>query len=513
MNVESLAHRLCRGSRGPARLRGNLWTRLRPFAGEGAIDTVRGANQARPILWLLRCQGGGLLAAALLGAGCGGSSVPSIPHVDLRHADVRTAGFVTELRAAAERHPNDGEQRGALAMAYDVNGFSEAALAVYAQAAALAPKDPRWPYHRAMLLAHRGELEVAMDWLERAQDLDPNHAPASMWRGAWLLDLGRLAEAEAAFATAERLGIGAPALVGRARVALRRGDAEAAAALLHSLGPALRHSDVASLLAAAARRLGRADEARVALAAVEAGPLRWRDARSEEKRGFEASLAARLAGARRLLAEGDAEGALAAAKALRKKHPQRQGLLAVLAEALRRLQRHDEALAVLREAIAAHPRHFPFHLNMAELLIARGNGRGDGDEALTHLNRALALNPRLPWAHAQRGLLLLEHDVESALAAFETAAAQDPRSPQPRYYAGMAEASRRRWRHAIEHFAAAVDAAPTYTLGHIGLARALAEAGRFDAAHSALSEAQRLGTHPQETAAARAWLRRRERTP
>lgn len=472
-----------------------------------AIDTVRGANQARPIPWLARRQGAGLLAVALVGCG---SSAPGIPKVDLGLADARTAGFVTELRTAAERHPNDGEARGALAMAYDVNGFSEAALAVYSQAAALAPSDPRWPYHRAMLLAHRGELEAALGELEQAQQLDPDHAPASMWRGVWLLDLGRLPQAETAFATAERLGVGAPALVGRARVALRRGDAAAAAALLRPLGDALRHSDVASLLAAAARRLGRTEEARAALAAAVAGPLRWPDARSEEKRGFEASLASRLAAARRLLAEGDAEGALAAAQALRTQYPQRQGLLAVLAEALRRLQRRDEALAVLRDAIVAHPRHVPFHLNMAELLIARGSG----EAALTHLNRALAINPRLAWAHAQRGLLLLERDLESALAAFETAAVQDPRSPQPRYYAGMAEASRQRWRQAIEHFAAAVDAAPTFTLGHIGLARALAEAGRFEAARDALAAAERLGTHPQETAAAAQWLRRRqERSP
>ncbi len=445
----------------------------------------------------------------LLGTGCGGADGSAGGYatvVDLSGADAEIKSFLGEARAAAQRHPQDGARRGALAMAYEANGFADAALANYAKARRLAPTDPRWPYHSAMLLAHQGELEAALDALRTAIELDPAHGAAMMWQGAWLLDLGRLDEADAAFATAQRLGVGAAAVAGQARVALRRGRADAAADLLRPLGDALLHSDVAGLLAAAARRLGRAQEARAALAAVRAGPLRWTDTRSDEKRGYEASLAAKLASARRSLAADDAEAALAAATALRDRHPRHQGLLAVQAEAYRRLGRRGEAMGVLREAVAAHPDRFSFHLNLAELLI----DSDAGDAAMAHLNRALALNPRIPWAHAQRGLLLLaEGDLSSALAAFGTAWKLDPRNPEPRYYAGMAEASRQRWPQAIAHFSAAVRAAPSFTLGHVGLGRALAEAGRFDEGRLALAEAERLGTHPREAAAAREWLARR----
>ena len=455
----------------------------------------------------MNARTGRRFAAALLLAlpltGCDGRRAAIGPpaEVDLGVADAELRAFLTDLRAAAARRPEDGERRGRLAMGYEANGFAAAALAAYAAAQALSPADARWPHHRAMLLAHRGELEAALAALEQSIERHPQHAPAQLWRGAWRLTLGHLEEAEAAFEQAAALGAGAPAVVGRARVALRRGRPEHAAALLRPLGQILRHSDVAGLLAAAARRLGRAEEARAALADVSLGPLAWTDAWAEEKRSFEASLAAQLAAARRTLAGGDADGALAQLAPLRERHPRHQGLLAVLAEAHRRAGQREPARAVLVDAIAAHPDHTPFRLNMAELLIEEG----DRAAAMPHLRRALAVNPRIPWAHAQRGLgLVAADDLAGALTAFASAARHDPNSPEPRYYAGRVEAHRGRWPEAIAHFRAAVRAEPTFALGHIDLARALAETGRADAAEAALAAAQAIGTHPAETAAARA---------
>lgn len=423
-------------------------------------------------------------------------------------ADAETRALIGALADAARTHPEDGARRGELAMACDVNGFADAALAAYAQAQALAPADARWPYHRALLVAHRGEFAAALQALSRAIELAPEHAPAWLWRGTWLLDLGRLEDADAAFREAGRRGAGAPAQVGQARVALRADRVDDALALLRPLDAARRHSDVGQLFAAALRRAGRPAAARAALAAVDAGPLRWADARSDEKRGFEASLAARLAAARRALAAGDAESALAAALTMRERHPRHQGLLALAIEAHRQLGNGAQALALLRAGIATHPDYYPFRLSLAEQLIESGAP----DDAMAHLDRALALNPRLAWAHAQRGLLLLERQqADAALAAFHAAMREDPASPAPRYYAGMVHASRRRWQDAIALFTAATRVDPAFALAHVGRGQALAEVGRFADARAALAEAQRLGTHPRETAAALAWLARRER--
>ena len=455
-----------------------------------------------------------MAAVAALLCACTDENAPAandlaVQQIALGVADAETQAFIGALADATRTHPKDGTARGELAMAYDVNGFADAALVSYAQAQALAPADPRWPYHRALLLAHRGEFAAALEALSHAIDLAPEHTPAWLWRGTWLLDLGRLEDADAAFREAERRGAGAPAQAGRARVALRADRVDDALALLRPLDAARRHSDVGQLFAKALRRAGRAEAARAALAAIHAGPLRWPDARSDEKRGFEASLAARLASARRALAAGDAESALAAALTLRERHPRHQGLLALAIEAHRQLGNGAEAVALLRAGIAMHPNYYPFHLSLAERLIESGAQ----DDAMGHLDRALALNPRLAWAHAQRGLLLLEGKQEdAALAAFQAAMREDPASPAPRYYAGMVHASRRRWQDAIALFTAATRADPAFTLAHLGRGQALAEVGRFADARAALGEAQRLGTHPRETAAALAWLARRERS-
>ena len=78
------------------------------------------------------------------------------------------------------------------------------------------------------------------------------------------------------------------------------------------------------------------------------------------------------------------------------------------------------------------------------------------------------------------------------------------------YYAGRAEASRARWSEAIRFLSGSVQADPQFTLGHVGLGRALTETGRYDEARAALAAALRLGTHPGEVKAARIALARGE---
>ena len=462
------------------------------------------------------CKPGTLPAAVVL-AGCSGGLQGDAQqsHVDLTSpveakigaADAEVRDLLDRLLAAARDQPADGGRRGELGMAQEVNGFADAALASYAQAASLDPREPRWPYYQALLRAHRGELEAALAHLARSIELDPGHAPAWLWRGTWLLDLDRLEPAATAFDQADSLGAGVPATLGRARVLLRQGRTEAALQVLEPLSVANPHPHVFKLLGEAHARLGQVREARLALAEVEhARPLRWPDAWSEAKKAFEASLGAQLAAARRALAEGRLADALRIAETLLRRHPDHQGLLGTLGETYRRLQRHEDALRTLRHAVEAHPSHYSFHLKLAEHYIRSGAG----EDAMRHLERALELNPAVSWAHAQIGLLLLERQrLDDALAAFETALRQDPDQPHAYYYAGMTEASRQRWPQAIRYFNGAVRADPSFTLGHIGLGRSLAAVGRDAEAREALSQAARLGSHPDEVAAALAALGRR----
>lgn len=445
-----------------------------------------------------------LVVAGLVGCSEIEPDEPSVPAA----VDTEVAALLHRLEADAEAEPANAERRGELGMAQEVHGFSAAALASYQQAEVLAPDDPRWPHYQALLIAHRGDLDQALERLDRSLALDPDHAPAWLWQGTWLLDLARVDEAVAAFAKAEALGAGLPAQAGRAQALLRRGDAAAARDLLQPLADAHGHPYLLKLLGQAQQRLGHVQAARATLADIQhAAPLTWPDARSAAKRRFEASVSAQLAKVREHLATGDLQTALTAAHALRSDNPKHQGLLNTLAEIYRRLERHDDALRVLQAAAAEHPRHYPFHLQLAEHYI----GTGEAELALTHLDSALALNATVPWAHAQRGLLFLEQNrLDAALDAFAEALRQDPKQAQVHYYVAMTAAAQQRWPDAINAFAEAARLQPSFALAHIGLARSLTEAGRFEESRAALASAREIGTHADETSAALAFLRRRE---
>lgn len=420
-------------------------------------------------------------------------------------ADAEVVALLERMKAGVDAAPDNAERHGELGMAQEVNGFAAAALASYERAEALAPDDPRWPYYQALLVAHGGELDIALAHLQRSLALAPDHPPGWLWRGTWLLDLARDEQAAEAFARAQTLGAGVPAQAGLAQALLRQGDAAGARALLQPLVDAHGHPYLLMLFARAQQRLGDVGAAHSTLARVQhAEPLAWPDARSEAKRRFEASLNARLAAVRKLLADGELEAALSAAQRLLERNASHQGLLNTLSEIYRRLGRADDALSVLRNAVAEHPQHYPFHLQLAEHYIRVGAN----ELAFSHLARALALNPQVPWAHAQRGLLLLEQNrLDAARAAFAEALRQDPQQAQVHYYVAMMAAAGRRWPEAIRSFAEAARLQPSFALAHIGLARSLAEVGRFEESRIALGRAQEIGTHADEARAALEFLR------
>ncbi len=459
---------------------------------------------------LLSLSGMVLLAGVL--AACStdrdGASVASPVVAALDAADAEITVLLTGLLQSAREAPQDAESRGRLGMAYEVNGFADAALESYRQAGELDSNDPRWPYYQAMLLAHRGDLEPALGHLAASIHIDPGYAPAWLWRGTWLLDLDQLERAAAAFAEAGVLGAELPSTVGRARVLLKQRQAAQAISLLQPLSDKERLPYIYKLLGQAFAQLGQADQARQALAQVDgSGLLVWADARSEQKKSYEGSLSARLAKARDLMQRGQPTEALREIEGLRKHYPDHQGLLSTLSEAYRQTDQQERSLAVLQHGLQVHPDYYAFHLNIADHYIRSGNG----DRAFAHLQRVIDLNPAVSWAHAQMGLLLLERDrLEDALAAFRTSLHHDPNDATVYYYAGMAEASRAGWTEAIRLFGGSVEVDPEFTLGHVALGRSLTESGRYDEARAALAAALRIGTYPGEVQAARAALAKRE---
>lgn len=415
--------------------------------------------------------------------------------------DAELASFLREQANAAAADARSGPSRGRLAMAYDANGFDEAAIASYSQAAELEADEFLWPYLRALLLAHQGDYERAIEDLGRALAIDGDYAPAWLWRGTWLMDLGRASGAADAFRRARALAPDESARVaadaGLARALLAQGSAEDAHRLLSSLAESAPHPAVLRLLANASRALGKDDLPNVE---AEAAALEWADPHRARLDDFVRGFDGRLRQAEGALGRGDAAAALDLLEPLRQQRPGDRTLLNNLAIAYAATGKPATAMATLQEGLRLHDDYYLFHFNAGVAYTERGDTR----PALAHLDRVLALQPAFAPAHESKVLALVgERRHDDALAAVDAAVAQGAQTATMLYQAGVVEGSRGRWGKAIGHFQQAVNLAPRLARIHLALGRSLAEAGRHDEARSALADAERLGAASADIASAR----------
>ena len=417
------------------------------------------------------------------------------------------ADYLREQHQAARDLPQSGAIRGRLGMAYHANGFADAAMATYRQAAALDAGEFRWPYHLASLQASRGLLEEAVASLRQALAIDPAYAPGWLHLGARLLDLNRNDEAAEAYRQALALGpdkeTDTVANAGLARVALRQGRAAEAVEILMPLTAGFPHPHLRRLLAQAKRQSGERQPADMGAAPpAVATPLRWRDERQEAKdehvRGFHGLLSV----AEHRLKHGDATVAATLLEDLRETRPHDRTLLNNLSIAYKLSGRRRQALDVLKEGIRVHPDYYLFHFNIATL----HEDRDQPQLALEHFRRAIELDPGLVAGYERQGLLLVrEERYDEAMAVFK-AMTPHGESATALYYRAMIEGARAQWPAAVASLRKAVRLDPALAKGHVFLGRSLAETGRLDEARAALERAAALGTHPREVAAARARL-------
>ena len=458
-----------------------------------------------------------LVVAFLAGCGDGGghngpsTGRPTVADpiiVGLDSTDANVVAVLRESIEAAQANPESGSRRGTLGLAYEANGYDAAALESYAQAEALDGEAFEWPYLQAILLQQQARFDEALERMDRALEIDPDYAPAWLWRGYWLLDVDRIDEAETSFSNAGDLGAGAPAVVGQSRVHLRRGNAAAALELLEPLSETLDHPLVLRMLGRALRDLGRLDDARVALSkGREARQLTWEDPVLDRRTAFIAGFGGRMLKAESLVASGEAAEALPTLEELVIDFPEHATLLNLLAVAYSQTGDAERSLTILEQAVELAPEYYPLHLNLAGAY----DDLGDTEKALDYLDRAIVIHPTFSVAHERKGVVLMRMGrYEEALAALDTAARHDARDPEVFYFAGVIESNFERWQPAIERFEQAIDVDPAFTKAYIHMARSYGELRRFDDAREALAKADALGTQAQDARSARAWLDRLE---
>jgi tetratricopeptide (TPR) repeat protein len=441
---------------------------------------------------------------AMLCSGCTKVDDPIAAGVDSPDQDV--ALYLQSMLQSAHAMQSSGLVRGRLGMAYDVNGFRNEALATYAQAEALDPNDFRWPYFSALLIAETDEYDLALLALDRALAIDADYPPALLSQGNWLLRLDRPGAAIIAFERVLEMDVSPAATFGLARVMIARGEREQAVELLEQLVQTVSHPYIYRTLGEVMRDLGQTEQARLALAqGKDALPLRWSDERWDQRNTHTRGSASYNL-AQHLSASGRVDEGMLILERIQGHHPEAEcgheqefflacNLMNSFSIAYDRMGLPGRAIETVQRGLAINSEFIPFHITIANLY----RQQHDLERALTHLERAVELNPARGYAHEQRGRVLFGlHRYEDSKVAFETALQYEPEKRTNLFYLGLAEVELGNWPQAIDRFERVLQLEPGFALGHLFLARSLGEFGRIDEALQAQDNARQYGADPAE---------------
>jgi protein O-GlcNAc transferase len=431
---------------------------------------------------------------ALLGA-CGAPPAPP-PEVDTTGMEPAVARAFEQARAAIAEQPGSGTVWGRLGMVADAHEEDRLAIACYRRAFELQPREVRWPYYLARLLAFKGTgLEEAVGLFRAALELRPDYAPGHLRLADALAELGEAEAAVAAYRRSIELDAGlARAHLGLGQVLLQLGRGKEALGSLqraHEIEP-----EDATALAAISRAHLRLGERQLAEeAARQASGRAPLDAFADPLLGQVAAVGVssslrfeRAQEYLRLGRFGEAAAELESVVAARRDDPYAHRDLGIAYRQLRRLEpavrqlsaalaikddltearlelglalldleRSGEAADHLRRAaleLPGDPRP-PAHLGVA---LARG---GEGDEALRQFEHAAALGSLPASANFEwGGLLARERRYAEAADRFRAALEELPDNPQLLTNLGLAMEALGRPGEAVRHYRRAMEVEP-----------------------------------------------------
>ncbi len=440
---------------------------------------------------------------------------------------------VTTADAAARSSPRDPALVGALGMAYHADLFYQEALAAYAEATRLEPSNWRWTYYSALVHLERGDAALASNALRDVVQARPQFGLAWWRAGESAFKQAKFDEAEAAYKQAasqppqvqEEAEFVPLATVGQARIALNKGDAKSAIAILEKLaGDWPRLGAIHRVLADAYRAIGRPEDAerRAARAATLRAYTAPRDplieALADQSHSsvfllrHAASLDLRQSAARReqlvrRAVEVDRDnpdvlselasllqqlGRPADAVPYLTQHlgmvPGDQQSLIQLGKCYTDLGRLDEAERSLREALAAGDDAVGYY-NLG-LVLERGDRL---QEAEASYRRAVSLGPGLASARNNLGLLLARSErLSEAESHLRESIRLDPGSPDAYSNLSVVLLQLGKIQDAEQLLRTAIDVDPAHADAHANLGVIRARVGDLESARAHLAEALRI---------------------
>lgn len=443
----------------------------------------------RPAPPRIRFLAGLLLACAPIPAcGAGEPPVPEPPRpADLAELDGAVARRIEEVLARLQREPHEARIWGELGFVYLAERLKSLALECFRVAGRIDPRQPRWPYHEAILLGRDGALDQAIPAMERAVALEPSYAPSHSRLAEFRLQLGDLDGAERDFAAATRIDSSYPGgWIGLARVALQRDQADRAVEILERL----RKDDpedktFEQLLVLARREASGTPGGSLASLMVEDQVPVWNDPWALEARAVRSNSS--MVGISRLLKEGKAEEALALLEEKKARGEEPVATALAMADARLLLGQTDAALREVDRALEHEPDSTAALLQKAGIV----GGQGDLKQAVLLLDRVTTLQPNYADVFAAKGRELARLRMhEPALEAYARAVELGAGDWDVRFAMGNSLIALKRYPEAGEVFARLVEERPDQGNAWAELAVARLRTGKLDEAESALERAR-----------------------
>ena len=343
---------------------------------------------------------------------------------------------------------------GALLLLVEVEAQADACLR---NAMTLQPNEFRWPYYAGYLAMLAGNLDHAVDYLEKARGINPDYPALYIRLGKVHFDRSDLAEARAALEHVKDVPeLASPANYYLGQIALleRRFD-DAVVLLQAALAANPDATEVHYPLAQAYRALGNTEQARTQLALF------------------------------KLRAPEIADPLLDELQAATKRS------LPSFKRAIEAVRQGDYAAAV-REfgaGLEVDPNNAAARISYARVLYLTGQT----DAAVKELDRAMASDPKQVLGHFLQGVLRQQQgDLDGAAAAYRRTLELDPKHSGALFYLANLDFAAGRYAQAAEVYRAVVandpSIAPARLLALVAARRAGAEEARIAADLKSLVE-------------------------
>jgi tetratricopeptide (TPR) repeat protein len=405
-----------------------------------------------------------LLAGILVAGGVGAyfwqrPEVPEPPTVDLADADPPLVRAIAEARAEVQRSPRSAPAWGRLGSALLANENRPEAVACFACAERLDPRDPRWPYLQVVRMVTNDPESIRK--LTRAVELTgPRPTTPRLRLAEALLGQGNGTEAEAHFRTVLQVEPQNPrAQLGLARMAYEKGRPDESLALLRQVADnpyvqKVAHALLAEVQQARGDRGAAEVEARAALQLPE--DRSWPDPFLADVERLGADRVA-LDRAASLAEQGNLPEAVGTLRRLTNSYPDWGEAWLQLGLALNQAGDRPAGEQALRKAVAAAPRLAKAHFSLGTALLEQRRSQ----EAEACFRTALDLQPN--YARALYNLNLCQQnrgDREAAMASLRRALQCQPNFPEAESVLGQLLAASGHKDEALVHLRAALRQKP-----------------------------------------------------